>query len=139
MIEVEISGLDEAVEFLDDMVEELSGKKGTLYQDIGTIFHDEIDKNFTVEGRPPWRKRVTGGEWPILDKTGTMKDDALMSTKTWKHQRDIHDLDIETPFYGDIHQNKGCLTRGKLVFRPFAVLWPNRDPKVQNRILKVGD
>lgn len=139
MIELEVTGLKAATKFLDDMQAELSGDKGTLYKDIGKILHDEIDTNFSVEGRPKWRQRVTGGDWPVLDKTGTMKDDALMSTRTWKHDGHEHDLDIETPDYGDIHQNTGCLTRGKKVFRPFATLKAAGQRLVEKRIKKVGD
>lgn len=138
-MDIEIKGLYEAIGFLNDMDAELSGDEGTLYQDIGQILHDEINTNFSAEGRPKWRQRVTGGEWPILDKTGVMKDDSLMSTRTWKHSSGQHDLDIETPFYGDIHQNTGLMTRGKKVFRPFATLNAAGQRLVEKRIKEVGD
>lgn len=139
MIDIDVKGLNDATDFLDDMQDELSGSKGTLYKDIGIILHDEIDANFSAEGRPRWQERVTGGEWPILDKTGVMKDDSLMSTRTWVHRGGGHDMDIETPFYGDIHQNTGLTTKGKKVFRPFATLGPDGESKVEARIKKVGD
>lgn len=138
MISGETQGFDEVFEFLDDLRAELNGTKGTLYKDISRIQHDTMNVNFSAEGRPRWRERVTGGEWPILDKTGVMKDDALMSTRTWQHSRGVHILNIETPFYGDIHQNTGMPTRGTRVIRDFATPQETDNRAIEKRILKAG-
>lgn len=140
MIDFEVIGLKEAINFLEDIQLEWSGRKGKLYRDIGTIMHDSIELNFAEEGRPRWPDRISGGEWPLLDKTGRMRDEAASSAlKPWRVQNHEHDLDIETPDYGDIHQNIGMKTKGKRIKRRFVKLTAEEGRAIGKRILNVGE
>ncbi len=140
MITGKATGFKEGGKLLQEIRKELRGESGKLYQDLGQHVHDSIDRNFSAEGRPAWRPRVTGGDWPILDKTGQMKDSAEQSAlRPWRHRDAIHDLDIHTPHYGEYHQHTGILTRGRRVIREFVKFLPNELTGMDNRILEVFD
>ncbi len=137
MLSGEATGFKEGSQILRTIQGDLRGESGKLYQDLGRHVHGSIDRNFAAEGRPAWRPRVTGGEWPILDKTGRMKDSAEQSAlQPWRQSRGDHDLDIYTPGYGEMHQHKGIMTKGKRVKREFVRFTPEELTAMDKRIMR---
>lgn len=118
----ETSGFNEASALLDAIRLSLGGQRRNLYPDIGRILHDSILTNFHSAGRPRWQPRKGTYSHPILDRTGRMKDDALMSTRRWQHTGNQHLLNIYTPVYGAIHQLTGLPTKEGRVIRKFVLL-----------------
>ena len=105
-------------------------RDGEPYEKISQIASESINRNFNAQGRPKWRKRKGQYSWPILDKTGRMRDQAELSAlQNWRHGGRIHTKDIGSPEYGYYHQYTGIRTktgsRIEKVKRPFVVFQPD--------------
>lgn len=87
--------------------DKLTARDNALYQDLSILMLDSIQQNFASEGRPRWESRKYDYPHPILDKTGTMRDIAEMSTNpsNWQHSSAEHHLDINSTDYANYHQH----------------------------------
>lgn len=91
---------------LQGIKDKLSARDNALYQDLSTLMRASIEDNFSAEGRPAWEARKYQYSHPILDKTGTMRDIAEMSTNptNWQHSSREHHLEIRSTDYANYHQ-----------------------------------
>lgn len=101
---IEARGFAETFRHLDAIQDELRGRAGDLYRDIGEIVDDSILANFAAAGRPSWPERKKEVAWPLLNKTGEMGGRALEDTQNWEHGAHIHHLRIRSTAYANYHQ-----------------------------------
>lgn len=94
------------------------------YNAVANTLNGSIRKNFDAGGRPKWPKRIHQYPWPILVKTGTMKQAALTTSQQWQHHGDTHTIQVKGPKYGIYHQYGSR----KLPVRKYALL---QQPEIQ--------
>ena len=132
---IEVKGFDRAMKHLDRIKTEM-GTRGNLYTDISSIVSNSIESNFNAGGRDPrWPKREKEYSWPILDKTGTMKDKSIMSASNgWSHSATKHDLNVSSTEYAKYHQD---ITDGGPPLRKFVKLLRSEITKITSRIKRI--
>lgn len=114
-----MTGFKAAFKTLREIQKDLTAKDSATYRAAGKEVERSIDANFAAEGRPRWKSRKDNDPHPILDLTGRMKDDALMSTRVWQVSSSSHKLEIRTPEYGLKHQYGQKLPKRQFVkFQP---------------------
>ena len=130
-----LKGVDEAQKKLNLIAWQLSAQDSQVYKDVGWIVEQSINANFAEQGRPSWEPRKDDKTHPILDLSGRMKDDALISTRNWNVAGIAHQLLIKTPLYGLFHQYK--TSRASLPVREFVKLTASEIQAITDRIRKV--
>ena len=99
----EIIGFEQAMKHLDQMKAGLRAKK--TYDDISDIMVKSTQSNFQAGGRDPqWPERKRTYTWPILNKTGKMKDQSLSELRIWLQQGHQYILNVYSTYYAKYHQ-----------------------------------
>lgn len=102
-MEWKIIGFEQAMKHLDQMKAGLQSKK--TYDEISNVMVKSTQSNFQAGGRDPqWPERKRSYPWPILNKTGKMKNQSLIEAKIWLQQGQIQVLNIYSTFYAKYHQ-----------------------------------
>lgn len=106
-VRVQTIGLKETLARLDSM-RRCIGRTGQVYPEISNIVIQSIQSNFQAGGRDPkWPPRKREYSWPILNKTGEMKDRSVQEAKEWVHWRgkqSISHIKITSTHYAKYHQ-----------------------------------
>lgn len=118
---MQIKGIDKAITHMRERRDEISGRKQDAYRKVGELASLSIKKNVEAGGRPTWRKRKKPQTWPILDKTGLMRDKAELSAMDWQRHATTggteHINKIISTLYGYFHQyGKGQVKRPYVLF-----------------------
>lgn len=118
----------------------INGQQGKIYPNIGAILSESIKKNVEAGGRPKWKPRKRWYSHPILDFTGNMRDMAEYSAMygQWHHSGDLHQLDIEAPFYGKFHQFGRWYGR-EWIIRKYILTNADERQKMLKEFKVVGD
>lgn len=128
----EITGFEKAMQHLDQMKAGLKAKK--TYDDISNIMVKSTQNNLQSGGREPqWPKRKRVYTWPILNKTGAMKNQSLSESRTWLHQSQLNILNIYSTFYAKFHQ----YGTKHLPVRKFVKLLEQEEEQIINVIKQV--
>jgi len=99
----EITGFEKAMQHLDQMKAGLKAKK--TYDDISNVMIESTQSNFQAGGRDPqWLERKKTYPWPILNKTGKMRDQSLSELRIWLRQNQLNILNVYSTFYAKFHQ-----------------------------------
>lgn len=102
-MEWKITGFDQAMKHLDQMKAGLKAKK--VYNEISNVMIESTQSNFQSGGRDPqWPERKRSYPWPILNKTGKMKNQSLAESKMWLQQGQAQVLNIYSTYYAKFHQ-----------------------------------
>lgn len=127
-----VSGVLDIEHKLQGIKDKLSARDNALYQDLSTLMRASIEDNFSAEGRPAWEERKYSYSHPILDKTGTMRDIAEMSTNptNWQHSSAEHRLEIMSTDYAKYHQDGKQYADGFIV-RKFVKLTDTEESAAQ--------
>jgi len=121
---VKTKGFREAARKMRQRKELFTAQRPTAYNAAAKTLNGSIGKNFDSGGRPKWPKRTRQYPWPILVKTGTMKQAALSTSLQWQHQGAVHVIRVKGPHYGIYHQYGSK----KLPVRKYALL---QQPEIQ--------
>lgn len=101
---IEVRGFNEAMKHLDAMKHRLSAN-GRTFPEISGLVVRSIQANFQAGGRDPqWPERKYTYPWPILNKTGRMKDSSVQDAKVWTHRGGEHVLQVTSTPYAKFHQ-----------------------------------
>lgn len=132
-MKVEFEGLEEIEARLEAIRMRVENPRPLLE----SYLHDmsgSIDQTFNLEGFPNrWPARTSGGGWPVLDKTGHLRDAAASESPG---NGSIVRLDVQSQesslekgvdvFYGKYHQQPkelDHLKTGKMPLRRFLVFF----------------
>ncbi len=103
MAKWEITGFEQAMKHLDQMKAGIKAKK--TYDDISNVMMNSTQSNFQAGGRDPqWPERKRSYPWPILNKTGKMKNQSLSELRVWLQQGRLNILNVYSTFYAKYHQ-----------------------------------
>jgi phage gpG-like protein len=128
----EVIGFEQAIKHLDQMKAGLKAKK--TYDDISNIMVESTQNNFQAGGRDPqWPERKRTYPWPILNKTGKMKNQSLSELKIWLRQGQLNILNVYSTVYAKFHQ----YGTGRLPVRKFVKLLDQEKEQIINVIKKV--
>ena len=107
-----------------------------LMEDILQEMSQSINLTFNLEGRPErWTDRTTGGDWPILHKTGHLHnatistlpgDDSIAGVEIGA-QESLAEIGTYV-YYGKYHQHPDHLAhldQGIMPIRRFLLFFPN--------------
>lgn len=134
-MKIDFDGLDLLEERLNDIQGRMENPR-ELLEFLQGEMSNSIEQTFNAEGRPSaWPKRTTGGGWPVLDKTGRLRDSAASMIDGGDS---IARLDITpaestlemgtTVSYGKYHQHPehlAHLDRGIMPIRRFLLFFEN--------------
>lgn len=124
-----IIGINQAIRKMKNRADAFSGRNPKIYTGISQDAALSIKKNFDAQGRPKWQKRKRTYSHPILDKTGTMRDNAESSVHRWYFQGQTYIMKVLSTEYGIYHQ----YGTSKLPIRAFVLFQPNELVKMQQR------
>lgn len=105
-----ITTVEGAIRHLEEVEDLLNNPNSPIFKDISTQLQSSLLANFAEEGRPKWMARmpVQRGEpdypWPMLQKTGFLRDSTEASLNYWEHSGDQHTVEAWSPEYGSYHQ-----------------------------------
>jgi hypothetical protein len=119
MTSFNVIGFDEAHAHIKEFQRVLQDSNAPFLDEIGQIVHQSIADRFNAQG-PGWEPRKDPkGTWPILDKTGRMRDAAETTSTRWIMEGTERRIEITTPNYGVYHQH-GTQKMVKRKFVEFA-------------------
>lgn len=128
-MKINFEGMEEIEKRLGEIEDRMNNATGLL-QGFMNDLSGSIEQTFNAQGSPDaWPPRKTGGSWPVLDKTGRLRDSAASMQDGGDSIARVSPQQIEmgtTVEYGKYHQHPeeyASLDRGIMPVRRFLMFF----------------
>lgn len=128
-MKINFEGIEEIEARLREIQERMNDAS-ELLQGFMPDIADSIEQTFNAQGRPEaWPPRKTGGNWPILDKTGRLRDSAASMQEGGDSIARVSAQELEmgtTVYYGKFHQHPAeyaSMDKGIMPVRRFLMFF----------------
>ncbi|MCP4367051.1 MAG: hypothetical protein GY797_02885 [Deltaproteobacteria bacterium] len=120
---MKVDGIKEVSAWFDAVSDRVKNPQDAL-QEVSQITHKSIEKNYSDQGRPRWKKRKHIYRHPILWETGAKRERELQSALApWIRQGSGWELIIFSTFYGAFHQEgRGQKVRKSAWIQPHEIV-----------------